>query len=247
MIKTQDAIRAARSLIGTPYSELDCIGLIKKIIRTAPGGVKSYTTAGTNTLWKSYHSSAKYRDLTWRQEGIAGAQAGMLVFKRKGEDVHHVGLVTDEGTVFHSSSVYGRVVETELDGSWNLLAKHRYIETAGAIDEGDEDMNELYRARVATKSGPLNLRQVPEIGKVIAQIPKGEIVKVYSVGDWPRIRWGETLGYASAAYLERIAEEPQEEGEAADMDAMAGTMTTLRREEDGAVIMLAGKWSAITD
>lgn len=50
MIKAQDAISAARALIGTPYSELDCINLIKRVIRTAPGGVPWYTTAGTNAL-----------------------------------------------------------------------------------------------------------------------------------------------------------------------------------------------------
>ena len=44
MIKTSEAIRTARALIGTPYSELDCINLIKKVIRTAPGGDKRYTT-----------------------------------------------------------------------------------------------------------------------------------------------------------------------------------------------------------
>lgn len=82
MIKAQDAIRAARSLIGTPYSELDCIGLIMRVIRTAPGGVPGYTTAGTNSLWNSAEMSAKYRDLSWRQEGLAGARAGMLAFKR---------------------------------------------------------------------------------------------------------------------------------------------------------------------
>ena len=32
MIKSSDAIRTARRLIGTPYSELDCINLIKKVI-----------------------------------------------------------------------------------------------------------------------------------------------------------------------------------------------------------------------
>ena len=99
MVKTKDAIALARSLIGTPYAELDCINLIKKVIRDAPGGVKTYTTAGTNALWDSYDMSAKYRDLTWRQEGLDGAQAGMLAFKADGEDVHHVGLVTDGGTV----------------------------------------------------------------------------------------------------------------------------------------------------
>ena len=53
MIKAEDAIAVARSLIGTPYSEMDCINLIKRVIRTSPGGVSDYTTAGTNALWKS--------------------------------------------------------------------------------------------------------------------------------------------------------------------------------------------------
>ena len=75
MIETSEAIRTARALIGTAYSELDCINLIKKVIRTAPGGDKNYTTAGTNDLWNSDSKSAKYRDLTWKQEGISGAKA----------------------------------------------------------------------------------------------------------------------------------------------------------------------------
>ena len=53
MIAASDAIRAARRLIGTPYDELDCINLIKRVIRTAPGGRRRYTTAGTNALWRS--------------------------------------------------------------------------------------------------------------------------------------------------------------------------------------------------
>ena len=32
-VRTKDAIAAARSLIGTPYSTLDCIGLIVRVIR----------------------------------------------------------------------------------------------------------------------------------------------------------------------------------------------------------------------
>ena len=132
MVKAEEAIAAARRLIGTPYSEMDCINLIKKVIRTAPGGVSGYKTAGTNTLWKSATASTKYRDLTWRKNGIDGACAGMLAFKRNGDDVHHVGIVTEKGTVIHSSSTQnGRgVVETPLssDEGWNLLAKHRFID-----------------------------------------------------------------------------------------------------------------------
>ena len=59
MIETSEAIRVARGLIGTSYETLDCINLIKKVIRTAPGGDKSYTTAGTNDLWNSDSKSAQ--------------------------------------------------------------------------------------------------------------------------------------------------------------------------------------------
>lgn len=222
MIKASDAIRVVRSLIGTPYAELDCINLIKKVIRDAQGGVKTYTTAGTNTLWRSYDASAKYRDLTWRQTGLSGAQAGMIAFKADGEDFHHAGIVTDVGTVIHSSSTQGGrgVVETPLSSreGWTHLAVHRYIETAaGAAEESEaEDMAALYKARVITEKDPLNVRQVPETGKVIDKIPSGAVVEVYSTGEWPRVRYGETMGYVSAKYLERIAEgakdEPGEDG-----------------------------------
>ena len=205
MIKASDAIRIARSLIGTPYSELDCINLIKKVIRTAPGGVEGYTTAGTNALWKSINSAKKYRDIIWRQEGIFGARAGMLAFKRSGTDVHHVGIVTGEGTVIHSSSVYGKAVETALDGSWQLLATHRYIEVEESA-ETEEIMSVLYKARVATKEDPLNVRQVPVTGKKIGEIPKGGIVDVCTTGDWVRIKYGDMMGYVASEYLVRIDE-----------------------------------------
>ena len=178
MIKAQDAISAARALIGTPYSELDCINLIKRVIRTAPGGVPWYTTAGTNALWVSANASAKYRDLTWRQEGIQGARAGELAFKRHGGDVHHVGIVTERGTVIHSSSVYGKVVETPLDKSWQLLAVHRYIEAASAA-ETEEAMSVLYQAVVNTMRDPLNVRDSPDAsGRKIGELPRGATVDV---------------------------------------------------------------------
>ena len=94
-IKTADAISTARALIGTPYSELDCIGLIVRVIRTSPGGDPTYRCQGTNWLWRSIDNSTRFRDLTWRQEGIQGARAGMLAFKRRGTDVYHVGIVAE--------------------------------------------------------------------------------------------------------------------------------------------------------
>ena len=202
MIKTQDAIRTARALIGTPYSELDCINLIKRVIRTAPGGVPWYTTAGTNALGASYIASDKYRDIIWRQEGIAGARAGMLAFKKHGGDVHHVGLVTERGTVIHSSSAAGKVVETALDSSWHLLAQHRYIEVAAAAAETEDDMSGLYRAVVNTMRDPLNVRDAPEAsGRKIGELARGTTVDVLAepVEGWAYVRAGSVGGDAGAA------------------------------------------------
>ena len=38
MIRAGEAIGAARGLIGTSYETLDCINLIKRVIRTGAGG-----------------------------------------------------------------------------------------------------------------------------------------------------------------------------------------------------------------
>lgn len=248
MIKARDAISTARALIGTPYSELDCINFIKRVIRTAPGGVPWYTTAGTNALWVSANASAKYRDLTWRQEGIQGARAGMLAFKRHGGDVHHVGIVTERGTVIHSSSVYGKVVETPLDESWQMLAVHRYIEAASAEETG-ETMDVLYQAVVNTARDPLNVRDSPEAGgRKIGELPRGTTVDVLAepcVG-WLYVRGDALTGYASAAYLARVEYTSAEQEPKEAQEAGVEPYTTIRRE-DGATIRLAGRWRVLED
>ena len=134
MIKANNAIRTARTLIGTPYSKLDCIALIREVIKRTAGGDTAYRCEGTNWLWRSINNSSKYKHLVWRQESIDGARAGMLAFKRDGEDVHHVGLVTGNGTVIHSSSARGLVVETELDDTWHLLGQHKLIEVVEKVE-----------------------------------------------------------------------------------------------------------------
>lgn len=228
MIKTSDAIRAARSLIGTPYAELDCINLIKKVIRKAPGGVKGYTTAGTNSLWDSYGMSAKYRDLTERHEGLAGIPAGALPFKRYGaDDEGHVGIATGEGTVIHSSSVKGMVVETPLTAAegWDCWGVHRYIETAGNAVESEGNMSVLYKARVVTEKDPLRVRDYPATGRILGHVPKGETVEVLEELDngWAKIRYNELEGYASVIYLGQI----EATEEAATHEPMTGATAQL--------------------
>lgn len=241
MIKAEYAIAVARSLIGTPYSEMDCINLIKRVIRTSPGGVSDYTTAGTNTLWRSFEASAKYRDLTWRQGGLAGAGAGMLAFKARGDDVHHVGIVTGEGTVIHSSSAYGGrgVVETALSGAegWTRLARHRYIETTRGVEKEEEAAMEAYRARVNLTSGVLNVRSEPgKNGDIIDRLENGAevIVREEYENGWRLISYGAGSGYVSGEYLAKA-----EKAEAADKD-----VRWVFTDSDGNTFIPAGDFRA---
>ena len=254
MIKTSEAIRAARELIGTPYSELDCINLIKKIIRTAPGGDKNYTTAGTNDLWNSDSKSAKYRDLTWKQEGISGAKAGMLAFMGVGTgDVNHTGLVTERGTVIHSSKSRGGVVETALTekNGWNGLGAHRMIGvdySEGGKTEVSEAEKIFGNATVNITSGYLNIREGASTrSKIIAKAENGarvNIIREAGATGWifGALENGEA-GYMSSEYL---VDDAPGSGDQDETGGEAPTTTTLRRS-DGVYITMAGKWTIAED
>lgn len=206
MIETSEAIRTARALIGTPYSELDCINLIKKVIRTAPGGDKNYTTAGTNDLWNSDSKSAKYRDLTWKQEDISGAKAGLLAFMGVDTgDVNHTGLVTERGTVIHSSKSRGCAVETELTekNGWNGLGKHRMIAVDGE-ETADSDEGEIV---TVCAQGGLRMRKKPK-GRYMQMIQDGAQLAVLEEKDgWLRVEYRGFTGWVSGEYCCKAGED----------------------------------------
>ena len=205
MITSSEAIRMARRLIGTPYGELDCVNLIKKIIRTAPGGDKTYTTAGTNELWNSADSAPKYRHLTWRQEGIADAKPGMLAFVGVGTgDVNHVGLVTDVGTVLHSGKSRGGVVETELtaqDG-WNGLGVHRDINVGREADEDTTADIQAGTEYVVCAQKGLRMRKKPDIrGEYMQMLPDGAVITALEErAGWLKTTYKGYTGWVSAEY-----------------------------------------------
>ena len=193
MIVSDTAIRAARSLIGTSYETLDCINLIKKVIRTGAGGDKRYTTAGTNELWNSFDSAPKYRHLIWRQSGISGAKPGMLAFMGVGTgDVSHTGLVTERGTVIHSSKSRGGVVETELSAKagWNGLGVHRMI----AAPTGTTYI-------VCAQTG-LRMRKRPDVrGEYMQMLPDGAvIVALETRAGWIKTTYKGYTGWVSGEY-----------------------------------------------
>lgn len=254
MIETSEAIRTARALIGTPYSELDCINLIKKIIRTAPGGDKNYTTAGTNELWNSFDSVPKYRHLIWRQTGISGAKPGMLAFMGVGTgDVSHTGLVTERGTVIHSSKSRGCVVETELTekNGWNGLGAHRMIGvdySGGGKTEVGEVEKLFGNATVNITSGYLNIRDGASTrSKVIAKTENGARVNI--IRDAGATGWAfGALASGDAGYMssEYLVEDAPGSGDQDETCGEAPNTTTLRRS-DGVYVTLAGKWEIAED
>ena len=207
MIQAEEAIRVARGLIGTAYSELDCINLIKKVIRTCAGGDKRYTTAGTNELWNSFDSVPKYRHLIWRQSGISGAKPGMLAFMGVGTgDVSHTGLVTERGTVIHSSKSRGSVVETALTekAGWNGLGVHRMIEVAenaGAAPTGTAYI-------VCARTG-LRMRKRPDVcGEYMQMLPDGAvIVALETRAGWIKTTYKGYTGWVSGEYCCKTGED----------------------------------------
>lgn len=207
MIQAEEAIRAARGLIGTSYETLDCINLIKKVIRTCAGGDKRYTTAGTNELWNSFDSVPKYRHLIWRQSGISGAKPGMLAFMGVGTgDVSHTGLVTERGTVIHSSKSRGGVVETALTAKagWNGLGVHRMIEVAenaGAAPTGT--------AYIVCAQTGLRMRKRPDVrGEYMQMLPDGAvIVALKTRAGWIKTTYKGYTGWVSGEYCCKAGED----------------------------------------
>lgn len=215
MIQAEEAIRAARGLIGTSYETLDCINLIKKVIRTCAGGDKRYTTAGTNELWNSFDSVPKYRHLIWRQSGISGAKPGMLAFMGVGTgDVIHTGLVTEQGTVIHSSKSRGGVVETALTAKagWNGLGVHRMIavgEVDGNQSADEEQTEDSAEGEVVTvcAQGGLRMRKKPR-GRYMKMIPDGtQLVVLEEKGGWLRVEYRGYTGWVSGEYCCKAGED----------------------------------------
>lgn len=135
-------------------------------------------------------------------------------------DYYHVAVVTNVKPLrIIECTEYGDVtgiVINERFGRWDYSGKLRgvlYEETdAGGIYTGEEEtgMHVLYKAMVITQEDPLTLRATAG-GRKIGEIPKGETVEVLAGGEWARVRYGSMLGYASAQYLERIEDEPEQE------------------------------------
>lgn len=202
----------------------DCIGLIMGAMYEL--GHKQYDLHSTNYF-------ARYQTLELKKANAKELFIGQLLFRARTNqdklnarylpggryytgdllDYYHVGVVTSvdplriiECTEY--GDVTGIVISTKF-GRWDYSGRLRGVDYAAQGEESEEEIM-LYQARVVTKETPLTLRNAPVSGKKIGELPRGAIVDVMSTGDWPRVKYGDMLGYASAQYLERIEEEPEE-------------------------------------
>lgn len=182
---------------------VDCSGAFVYAYRTLGGPVIEH---GSNAIARR-HIGAMH--------AAKQAEPGWAAFKWKesGEperyadgrgNYYHIGLVDQTGRfVLNAKGEKSGFSRDSIDG-WDFAAPLLGVE----YEEVKKMV--LYRARVATRSGPLNMRDRPG-GMVIGRIPRGETVDVLSdEGEWCAVDYQGASGYASAEYLERLEERERE-------------------------------------
>lgn len=154
---SEEFVKNAIRLIGMPYSTIDCIG----VVRTA-AGIKCQ---GTNWLWRSHENSAKYRYLTERYNFPPSKDEvidGLLVFRINWNQAparysdppncYHVGILTKNKTVIHSTQKYGVHEEDYNPSQWQGYGKLKQIDYSALPaqpEEPDKEQPDVFTAFMA--------------------------------------------------------------------------------------------------
>ena len=169
----------AKAQIGTPYAQMDCIGLIVQAIRQAEGAQGeslSYRCGGTNELWRSLNASGKYRYITRRVTLESARSLGLIrpgalvVIWEAGHsdkygddegDCSHIGMVVgdEDCEVVHSSKSRGCVAASTLANGWTHVLTHRLIDLELEEDAQEAD-DSGQTAQPATQSAGT---QMPDV------------------------------------------------------------------------------------
>lgn len=209
----------------------DCIGLIMGAMYEL--GHKPYDLHSTNYF-------ARFQTMELKKASEKELFLGQLLFRARTNqdrlnarylpggshytgdllDYYHVGVVTSIKPLrIIECTEYGDVTGIVINDrfkNWQYGGKLRgvlYENTdMGGIyaPQEVENIMALYEAKVITQKDPLTLRATPA-GRKIGEIPKDATVEVLADGTWPRVRYGEEMGYVSGEYLERVEEEPDQQ------------------------------------
>ena len=170
-------------------------------------------------------------------------ESGNRWYNQAPGDCYHIGLVGRDGKILNAQGTKNGFVTSD-PGTWEGCAPLDDV----AYGAETEDENVIYQARVTTEKDPLRVRIWPGNGNVIGNVPRGATVDVLEdSGDgWPRIRYNELVGYASAEYLERIEDAPESSGGQTGETTERAETTTLI-SDDGVIVTLIGHWGIADD
>ena len=177
----------------------DCSGLVVWIL----SHYKMKIPHGSNSMYKNGYMSVKGalpRDLP----------EGALVFKTKGEDVHHVGVYIGSGRVVEAYGTQKGVIESTINSGWTHYGLIKGVDYGSAEEskpQKEEKTLNPGRAIVdVPNDGTVNLRASNSTkSKKIRTIREGEPVDVLSVsGEWAKVRYTRTIeeeGYIKTEFL----------------------------------------------
>lgn len=208
----------------------DCIGLIMGAMYEL--GHKGYDLHSTNYF-------ARYQMMELKKASEKELFVGQLLYRARTNqdklnarylpggryytgdllDYYHVGVVTSakplkiiECTEYGNAT--GIVINTGFK-NWHYGGRLRGVLYDGIGETAREENVAMGKATVVTKSGALNIREWPKDGPVIGEAPKGALVEMLDEQEagWPRIRYGNVVGYASSAYLNMAGQEEKTPGQ----------------------------------
>ena len=121
-------------------------------------------------------------------------------------DVSHTGLVTERGTVIHSSKSRGCVVETALTAKagWNGLGVHRMIAVAENVGTAPTGTTYI----VCAQTG-LRMRKRADVrGEYMQMLPDGAvIVALETRAGWIKTTYKGYTGWVSGEYCCKAGED----------------------------------------
>lgn len=121
-------------------------------------------------------------------------------------DYYHIGLVSRDGLHVLNAQGTQRDFETDRIDTFDFCAPL----TAVDYDGEEIDMDAKWQGTVTTRSGPLNLREGPDVSEdIVTQILRGETVDVLwdeARSGWLWVSWRGVSGYVSAQYIQRTDE-----------------------------------------
>ena len=160
-----------------------------------------------------YHGSNKIaREYVGELQPISNAKAGWAAFKWKKDgapdsytdgkgNFYHIGLVDETGKyVLHAKGTNSGFCRDKIS-TWHYVAPLNEVDYNNTTTE-ETNADVLYKAKVITESGSLNLR-IKANGAIICTIPRNTTIDVLNDdnNDWWKVRYNGKVGYVSTKYL----------------------------------------------